>query len=113
MTHVIPQVSRSSAWPGGIRIDRFALDHRPLSYAGDKPGAMSNTIKVGDVVQLKSGGPEMTVAKVTPEEVLCTWWSSKESDHKERGFHPALLVVVGAQTSATPRPARRSRMDGW
>jgi len=74
---------------------------------------MSNAFKIGDVVQLKSGGPEMTVSKIDAEEVLCTWWSSQESDHKERSFDPALLVVVAKTSSSAPRPVRRSRMDGW
>jgi uncharacterized protein YodC (DUF2158 family) len=35
-------------------------------------------IKVGDVVVLKSGGPDMTVVEVQGEEVVCQWFAKKE-----------------------------------
>lgn len=31
----------------------------------------------GDVVKLKSGGPEMTVVEVDDEECFCRWFDSK------------------------------------
>jgi uncharacterized protein YodC (DUF2158 family) len=34
--------------------------------------------KIGDVVQLKSGGPKMTVTKVSAEGYLCRWF---QQDH--------------------------------
>lgn len=42
---------------------------------------------IGDVVQLKSGGPLMTVESTGPdtsgrERVLCVWFDSKESQQK-------------------------------
>jgi len=34
--------------------------------------------KIGDIVQLKSGGPKMTVIEVREEnEILCTWFDEK------------------------------------
>jgi uncharacterized protein YodC (DUF2158 family) len=45
---------------------------------------MDSEIKAGDIVVLKSGGPEMTVEKVLParkvtgERVQCTWFDGKE-----------------------------------
>ena len=38
---------------------------------------MSDQIKAGDVVQLKSGGPKMTVGWVEDGEALCQWFSPK------------------------------------
>lgn len=36
-------------------------------------------IEVGDKVQLKSGGPVMTVKKIdTPESILCVWFKDVE-----------------------------------
>ena len=46
-------------------------------------------LKVGDVVQLKSGGPEMTISDVpgdghsfAPDKYICVWFegSNKKSD---------------------------------
>jgi len=34
-------------------------------------------IKAGDVVQLKSGGPQMTVNFVEKDEAACTWFDDK------------------------------------
>ncbi|TAA09770.1 DUF2158 domain-containing protein [Pseudoxanthomonas winnipegensis] len=43
--------------------------------------AESNTFAVGDIVKLKSGGPDMTV-KVTPElhsqHYTCQWFAGKK-----------------------------------
>lgn len=34
-----------------------------------------NTFNVGDIVQLKSGGPGMTVAAVNGDKIDCTWFA--------------------------------------
>ncbi|TKB43977.1 YodC family protein [Thalassotalea mangrovi] len=44
---------------------------------------MSNTIKLksGDIVMLKSGGPEMTVKEeVSPNNYKCQWFAGKKLD---------------------------------
>lgn len=33
--------------------------------------------EVGDVVQLKSGGPQMTVERIWEEDVECVWFDDK------------------------------------
>lgn len=48
--------------------------------------------KPGDVVQLKSGGPEMTVVRYEPADgldITCTWFNN--NDLKEKSFHQDLL----------------------
>jgi uncharacterized protein YodC (DUF2158 family) len=42
-------------------------------------------IKPGDVVQLKSGGPLMTVLAVNNGEAFCSWFDSK-SEAKQGGY---------------------------
>jgi uncharacterized protein YodC (DUF2158 family) len=68
---------------------------------------MAHQFNVGDVVQLKSGGPKMTVNSVSEEHaemmVHCTWFvDSKELvDSKEQTgrFVPATLQPVSATES--------------
>jgi uncharacterized protein YodC (DUF2158 family) len=39
--------------------------------------------KEGDVVRLKSGGPNMTVETVDDDEVRCAWFDDKNQIHRE------------------------------
>jgi uncharacterized protein YodC (DUF2158 family) len=43
---------------------------------------MAQIFNVGDVVELKSGGPKMTVATVNdpPGKVWCQWFDGKKKD---------------------------------
>lgn len=54
-------------------------------------------IKIGDVVQLKSGGPKMTVSNIgeyhARQMVLCTWFDKKE-EHQEKLFEPSQLKIL-------------------
>lgn len=60
---------------------------------------MSDEIEVGDVVQLKSGGPNMTVSKighadmsqVGPVHAWCAWFDSKGDE--KRGNFPLTSLV--------------------
>jgi uncharacterized protein YodC (DUF2158 family) len=49
-------------------------------------------IKKGDVVQLKSGGPHMTVQQTNDESAECVWFSGYED--KSAWFDLASLEVV-------------------
>jgi uncharacterized protein YodC (DUF2158 family) len=62
---------------------------------------MSNTYNIGDIVKLKSGGPEMTVRKVNTNmseefsgNYQCQWFAGKKLDS---GVFPqeSLVVVTG------------------
>lgn len=75
---------------------------------------MSDEIQIGDVVELKSGGPEMTVTEIGPSaseepsrglplavgqqdpvgKVKCEWWDAVA---KERWYPPAALKRVSGQ----------------
>jgi uncharacterized protein YodC (DUF2158 family) len=51
---------------------------------------MPDEIKIGDIVHLKSGGPDMTVDDIAPGGVVgsgpmsawCTWFDSKGEENK-------------------------------
>jgi len=45
--------------------------------------------KIGDTVRLKSGGPLMTVDKVSDKGISCTWFKDKELEYA--AFTPATL----------------------
>jgi len=66
------------------------------------PGAMM--FKVGDVVQLKSGGALMTVSKLfkSPEGremAQCTWFDKKPREHRA-------VFVIDALEETAPRTQR-------
>lgn len=42
------------------------------------------TLKVGDIVELKSGGPKMTVAAVKAERAFCIWFNRRDDYHEEQ-----------------------------
>jgi uncharacterized protein YodC (DUF2158 family) len=50
--------------------------------------------QVGDVVSLKSGGPEMTVESIESDgNVLCTWFDSNKRN-KQRAIKREVLELV-------------------
>jgi uncharacterized protein YodC (DUF2158 family) len=55
-------------------------------------------IKAGDCVELKSGGPLMTVAKIEGPEVTCVWFANG-------GLEEEVFPLVTLKAS-TPRGAR-------
>ena len=57
-------------------------------------------MKTGDVVQLKSGGPKMTVSKLGEfrskpgrQTALCTWFD-KDEKYQEQVFEPDQLKIM-------------------
>ncbi len=50
---------------------------------------MADSFKIGDVVQLKSGGPFMTVSAVEDDSLYCIWFDKTEQ--KQGRFKPATL----------------------
>lgn len=59
---------------------------------------MSETLKSGDVVKLKSGGPKMTVTDVGHDEIAgqtlvwCVWFDDKQIE--KRGAFPLQSVEL-------------------
>ncbi len=54
----------------------------------------------GDIVELKSGGPPMTVAQVEGERVLCQWFDGK-SPAAQR-FDAATLKISEGRSGPVP-----------
>lgn len=61
------------------------------------PVGVTPAFKDGDVVRLKSGGPEMVVTKVDSQKVFCIW-TRKDGKYDERDFEPFVLEPA-------PKPA--------
>ncbi|WP_080582709.1 YodC family protein [Sinorhizobium fredii] len=49
--------------------------------------------KIGDIVQLKSGGPKMTVTEISPNDHVWTSWFAGAKNEKAR-FHIETLQVA-------------------
>ncbi len=54
---------------------------------------MSTKFSKGDVVQLKSGGPRMTVDDLDGNRVGCIWFD-REGKPAYRAFDPATVVLA-------------------
>jgi uncharacterized protein YodC (DUF2158 family) len=59
---------------------------------------MSDQFKAGDVVKLKSGGPDMTITRVESEGgsrvfVYCTWFTGNKN---EKGHFPPEALKLAA-----------------
>jgi uncharacterized protein YodC (DUF2158 family) len=53
---------------------------------------------IGDTVQLKSGGPMMTVAEIGPTEVWCVWFEGKSK--RGDNFPPEVLRAAKPASGA-------------
>lgn len=73
---------------------------------------MGEIFAVGDVVQLKSGGPKMTVVEhrnpVGDETIPHLWCKWFDGDAQQAGYFPAAaLLPAGAAALATPKQSPR------
>lgn len=63
---------------------------------------MTQEFKTGDIVQLKSGGPKMTVTEVKDFmgelHVYCTWFAGAKNEHNS--FPPDALVPIEEEPKA-------------
>lgn len=68
--------------------------------------------KTGDVVQLKSGGPWMTVVGVEDGEVSCTWFD-KDNLLKSNEFDEETLNKRDTGTSSVQGGSGSKRNNYW
>lgn len=65
---------------------------------------MKNSFKEGDEVQLKSGGPKMTVEEVDGENITCIWFDSKNTPQHKTFIDATLKLyqhTIGARRDQT------------
>lgn len=56
-------------------------------------------LEIGDVVQLKSGGPKMTLNRKSDDPlVLCVWFRNNHEDANSMWFSEDALELVGQAT---------------
>lgn len=55
---------------------------------------VANEFAPGDMVELKSGGPRMTVESVEKDIVICTWFetAARRQELRREAFPPVVLV---------------------
>lgn len=58
--------------------------------------------KNGDIVELKSGGPKMTIASVKQERAICMWFNQREDVHEEKTGEFLLVTLQ----KVTPSPGQ-------
>lgn len=52
-------------------------------------------MQAGDVVQVKSGGPILTVLKMDADgNVHCVFWNEKDHSFETKAFNPHVLEVL-------------------
>lgn len=53
----------------------------------------------GDIVELKSGGPKMTIAAVKQERAVCIWFNQREDFHEEKTGEFLLVTLKKVKRS--------------
>ena len=62
---------------------------------------MSDDLKVGDVVQLNSGGPNMTVNAGGDKTIECIWFPGDFNEPQKQSFLKATIKKVGLDSLGT------------
>ena len=78
--------------------------HTTPTCGSERAGQVMADFKVGEIVQLRSGGPKLTVVEelnhlmmgVRPS-VLCSWFAGSKNEQKD--FPPAALILLDEEAS--------------
>lgn len=65
--------------------------------------------RVGDIAQLRSGGPRMTVDSEGKSDVSCVWFA--EAELRSRKFSPASLVMCEPEKEKGKQPLMSTISD--
>lgn len=60
--------------------------------------------EVGDVAQLKSGGPQMTVYRVEADDVACVWFTKNENGADAPAYASFPRAILEHFVPPTPKP---------
>lgn len=61
-------------------------------------------LKVGDIVELKSGGPRMTIAAVKADRAFCVWFNQRDQFHEEKTSEFLLETLTRPHEGASGSP---------
>lgn len=67
---------------------------------------------LGDTVQLKSGGPVMTIVRLTLKQVTCTWFDEHHVLHEPTTF-PREAMKPAATPDSTSDESRETSKFGY
>lgn len=56
---------------------------------------------VGDIVRLKSGGPNMTIDNASSERIICVWFDEAKTYHMRNLHQGAIEKVPAEKTEAS------------
>jgi uncharacterized protein YodC (DUF2158 family) len=107
--------SLAASWAATARAE--SAPAKPVTQSQSAP-----VLRAGDLVRLRSGGPELTVKSVQGNWVICTWWQERFGMFRTAGFPVAMIdgpirrlaAAASPQTDAGPQtndqasPAKRS-----
>ena len=78
----------------------------PLDTPAPVKMLKGHSCRIGDVVTLKSGGPEMTITGLHPDgDVIATWWHEKSVARETAFFAPQALAFSDGTKLARLREA--------
>jgi uncharacterized protein YodC (DUF2158 family) len=108
-------VALSASWPVTALAETAPAN--PVTQSQTTP-----ELHEGDLVQLRSGGPALTVKSVNGKWVICTWWHERLGMFRTAAFPVAMIdgpikllaaaaspqTDAGPQTNSQASPAKRS-----